>query len=90
MRQSVLVVATIIAVATISSAARADLIGAVAGAGTGLLVAGPVGAVAGAVVGGFAGKPFWGPPIGPGACWIDSDFHRHCSYDPPYPQRTGW
>jgi hypothetical protein len=85
MRQLALAAATIITVATISSASRADLIGAVAGAGTGLLVAGPVGAVAGAVVGGFIGQPFWGPPIGPGACWVDNTFHRHCSYDPPPP-----
>jgi hypothetical protein len=84
MRQIVLAVATIITVATISPAARADMIGAAAGAGTGLLVAGPVGAVAGAVVGGFFGKPFWGPPIGRGACWVDNDFHRHCSDDRNY------
>jgi osmotically inducible lipoprotein OsmB len=84
MRQLILAVATIITVATISPAARADMIGAAAGAGTGLLVAGPVGAVAGAVVGGFFGKPFWGPPIGPGACWIDNDLRRHCSDDPNY------
>ena len=84
MRQLVLAVATIITVATISPAARADMVGAVAGAGTGLLVAGPVGAVAGAVVGGFFGKPFWGPPISPDACWVDNDFHRHCSSDRNY------
>jgi len=81
MRQLVLAVATIIAAATISPAARADTVGAVAGAGTGLLVAGPVGAVAGAVIGGFFGKPFWGPSVSSGSCWVDNDFHRHCSDD---------
>ena len=90
MRQLVLAVATIITFATISSAARADMVGAAAGAGTGLLVAGPVGAVAGAVVGGFFGKPFWGPSIGPDACWVDNDFRRHCSYDRYYRGRTSW
>jgi hypothetical protein len=44
-------------------------IGAAAGAGAGLVVAGPVGAVAGAFIGGFWGRPFWGPPSGPQACW---------------------
>lgn len=58
--------------------ARADMVGAAAGAGTGLVVAGPIGALAGALVGGFYGRPFWGPPIGRRACWIDNHFHRHC------------
>jgi hypothetical protein len=44
--------------------ARADWVGAGAGAGTGLLVAGPIGAVAGGVIGGVFGKPFWGPSVG--------------------------
>jgi hypothetical protein len=65
MRQVVLAVATIITVATISPAARADMIGAAAGAGTGLLVAGPVGAVAGAVVGGFSASHFGGRQLVP-------------------------
>ena len=90
MRQLVLAIATIIAVATISPAARADMVGAAAGAGTGLLVAGPVGAVAGGVIGGFFGQPFWGPPISRGACWVDNDFRRHCSYDRYYRGRTSW
>jgi len=80
MRQFVLALATIITVATISTAARADMVGAAAGAGSGLLVAGPVGAVAGGVIGGFFGHPFWGPPISRGACWVDNDFRRHCYY----------
>ena len=58
------------------SAAQADTVGAVAGAGTGLLVAGPPGAV----VGGVVGKPFWGPSISKSHCWTDSDFRRHCSH----------
>lgn len=58
--------------------ARADWVGAAAGAGTGLVVAGPLGAVAGGVVGGVFGRPFWGPPVSRGACWIDDHFHRHC------------
>jgi len=75
-----LVAATIIAVAASCAAtgARADMIGAAAGAGTGLIVAGPPGAVVGGVVGAVWGKPFWGPPIGRGACWTDNNFHRHC------------
>ena len=44
-----------------ATSARADMVGAVAGAGTGLLVAGPPGAVVGGVVGAVWGKPFWGP-----------------------------
>lgn len=66
------------AVSTLS--VRADMVGAAAGAGTGLLVAGPVGAVAGGVVGAVFGEPFWGPPINRRACWIDNDFRRHCRY----------
>jgi hypothetical protein len=61
------------------SPARADTVGAVAGAGTGLLVAGPPGAVVGGVVGAVWGKPFWGPSISKSHCWIDSDLRRHCN-----------
>ena len=61
------------------SAARADTVGAVAGAGTGLLVAGPPGAVVGGVVGAVWGKPVWGPSISKSHCWTDSDFRRHCN-----------
>ena len=61
-----------------SSSARADMVGAAAGAGTGLLVAGPPGAVVGGVVGAVWGKPFWGPSISRGHCWTDNNFHRHC------------
>jgi hypothetical protein len=62
------------------AAARADTVGAVAGAGTGLLIAGPPGAVVGGVVGAVWGKPFWGPSISKSHCWTDSDFHRHCGH----------
>jgi osmotically inducible lipoprotein OsmB len=84
MRQLALAIATITVVATISTIARADMVGAAAGAGSGLVVAGPVGAVAGGVVGGVFGKPFWGPPISHGACWVDNYFQRHCGHHHRY------
>ncbi|HEX3504607.1 MAG TPA: hypothetical protein VHU22_14550 [Xanthobacteraceae bacterium] len=62
-----------------ASSARADMVGAAAGAGTGLIVAGPPGAVVGGVVGAVWGKPFWGPSISKGHCWTDNSFRRHCS-----------
>jgi hypothetical protein len=58
--------------------ARADWLGAAAGVGTRLLVAGPPGAVVGGVVGGMFGKPFWGPRSGGAACWTDEHLNRHC------------
>ena len=74
-----LLVATAIFASTMAvSGARADMVGAAAGAGTGLLVAGPPGAVVGGVVGAVWGKPFWGPSISKGHCWTDNSFHRHC------------
>ena len=74
-----LLVATAILASTLAvSSARADMVGAAAGAGTGLLVAGPPGAVIGGVVGAVWGKPFWGPSISKGHCWTDNNFHRHC------------
>jgi outer membrane lipoprotein SlyB len=60
MRQLILAIATIITVATIAPAARADMVGAAAGAGSGLLVAGPVGAVAGGVMAVFPAIRFGG------------------------------
>jgi hypothetical protein len=77
MRKFVVATATIVALMAAPSA-RADWVGAAAGAGTGLVVAGPPGAVIGGVIGGVFGKPFWGPPVGRGACWVDDHFHRHC------------
>jgi hypothetical protein len=78
MRKSLLA-AAIFAGALGLSTAQADTVGAVAGAGTGLLVAGPPGAVVGGVVGAVWGKPFWGPSISKGHCWTDNSFHRHCN-----------
>jgi hypothetical protein len=80
MRNILLAAAIVSLTATLAApSARADMVGAVAGAGTGLLVAGPPGAVVGGVVGAVWGKPFWGPSIGKGHCWTDNDFHRHCN-----------
>lgn len=59
---------------------RADSVGAAFGAGTGLLVAGPPGAIVGGVVGAVWGHPFWGPANSPQSCWIDNSFYRHCRY----------
>ena len=63
-----------------ASSARADMVGAAAGAGTGLIVAGPPGAVVGGVVGAVWGKPFWGPSISRSHCWVDNSFRRHCGH----------
>jgi len=76
--RKLLLVTAVFAATVAASSARADMVGAVAGAGTGLLVAGPPGAVVGGVVGAVWGKPFWGPSISRGGCWTDNNFHRHC------------
>jgi hypothetical protein len=78
MRKLVLTAAVFAATAGFSTA-QADTVGAVAGAGTGLIVAGPPGAVVGGVIGAVWGKPFWGPSISKSHCWTDSDFRRHCN-----------
>jgi hypothetical protein len=80
MRNFVLATIAFAAVAAATPSAQADMVGAVAGAGTGLFVAGPVGAAAGAVIGGYYGKPFWGPSISRGHCYVDNSFHRHCKH----------
>jgi hypothetical protein len=81
MRRMLFAAATILLVAVAApTSSQADAVGAVFGAGTGLVVAGPPGAVAGGVIGAVFGQPFWGPPIGPHACWIDNSFQRHCRY----------
>jgi hypothetical protein len=79
MRKILLGATILAALAAAPLSARADMIGAAAGAGTGLLVAGPPGAVVGGVVGAVWGKPFWGPSISKGHCWTDNNFHRHCN-----------
>jgi len=77
--RKILMAAAIVAVAAFAvPKAHADMVGAAAGAGAGLLVAGPPGAVVGGVVGAVWGKPFWGPSISKGHCWTDNNFHRHC------------
>jgi osmotically inducible lipoprotein OsmB len=78
MRHFILLTGILGSLAMAAPAARADWVGAAAGAGTGLVVAGPVGAVAGGVIGGVFGKPFWGPPVSRGQCWTDDHFQRHC------------
>ena len=79
MRNVIMATADFAAIAAATPSARADMVGAAAGAGIGLVVAGPVGAVAGGVVGAVYGKPFWGPSSSRGQCWIDNSFHRHCN-----------
>jgi hypothetical protein len=80
MRDLVLATAILVAVAAVPPSARADMVGAAAGAGTGLVVAGPPGALVGGVIGGVFGKPFWGPSLGRGECWTDDHFQRHCRH----------
>jgi hypothetical protein len=78
--RNLILAATAFAAIAAATPANADMVGAAAGAGVGLVVAGPVGAVAGGVVGAVYGKPFWGPSISRGHCWTDNSFHRHCSH----------
>ncbi len=80
MRRTLLAAASILMVALAPSGSRADTVGAAFGAGTGLVVAGPPGAVVGGIIGAVWGAPFWGPPNSPNSCWIDGYFHRHCRY----------
>ncbi len=68
MRSYILATAVFAALAATITCARADMVGAAVGTGTGLLVAGPPGAVVGGVIGAVWGKPFWGPPISRSAC----------------------
>ena len=77
LRKSVLLASASIALMAVAPASsRADSVGAAFGAGTGLLVAGPPGAIVGGVVGAVWGHPFWGPPNSPHSCWIDNSFYR--------------
>ena len=80
MRKTALIAAAVVMVVSASTNSQADTVGAAFGAGTGLVVAGPIGLVVGGVVGWVWGSPFWGPPNSPRACWIDNSFYRHCRY----------
>ena len=80
MRKCLLAAASVLTIAFAPTSSQADTVGAAFGAGTGLVVAGPVGSVVGGVVGAVWGAPFWGPPHGPHVCWIDSHFYRHCRW----------
>ena len=80
MRRILLAAVTTVLVLAAPASLHADAVGAGFGAGTGLVVAGPVGAVVGGVVGAVWGRPFWGPPNSPRACWIDNGFYRHGRY----------
>ena len=80
MRKTLLAAAPILMIALGPTTSHADNVGAVFGAGTGLLAAGPVGLVVGGIVGWYWGSPFWGPPVDPRACWIDHYCHRHCRH----------
>ena len=65
------------AVAPTSS--QADAVGAVFGAGTGIVVAGPPGAVVGGVIGAVWETPFWAPNSSR-SCWIDKLLPPDCKY----------
>jgi hypothetical protein len=80
MRRTLLAAAPILLMIAAPTSSKADAVGAAFGAGTGLVVAGPPGAVVGGVIGAIWGRPFWGPPNSPHACWIDNSFYRHCRY----------
>src|SRR6516225_9454189 len=80
MRRTLLAAALILFMIAAPTSSQADAVGAAFGAGTGLLVAGPPGAIVGGVIGAVWGHPFWGPPNSPHACWIDNSFYRHCRY----------
>ena len=80
MRKTLLAAAPILMIALAPTSSHADNVGAVFGAGTGLVLAGPVGLVVGGIVGWVWGSPFWGPPVDPRACWIDNYWHRHCRH----------
>lgn len=75
-KSALLACASVALMAAAPASSRADAVGAAFGAGTGLIVAGPPGAIVGAVW----GHSFWGPPNSPHSCWIDNSFYRHCRY----------
>jgi type III secretory pathway component EscT len=71
------VVAIAIALA-LTMPARADKVGALAGAATGMVVAGPPGAIAGFFIGYVFGSPYWGQDKSAFSCYVDDNFHRVC------------
>ena len=64
--------------ASIASAQERQMTGAAIGAGVGLVVLGPLGAVAGGAVGAAVG----GPRVSRSAraCWRDKNGRRHCRW----------
>ena len=78
MKKYAIALALFATVAVSAVPARADDVGAVIGGTSGFFIAGPPGAIIGAIVGGIWGRPYWGPPVGPGDCYIDDHFVRHC------------
>jgi hypothetical protein len=69
-RRTLLLAAPFLLLAFTPTSSQADAVGAAFGAGTGLVVAGPPGAVVGGIIGAVWGAPFWGPPNSPHSCWI--------------------
>jgi hypothetical protein len=81
LRKPVLAASVSIALMAFSPASsRADSVGAAFGAGTGLLVAGPPGAIVGGLVDAVWGHPFWGAAKQSAVLLIDNSFYRHCRY----------
>ena len=68
MRKILLAAVPILLMFAAPTSSQADSVGAAFGAGSGLVVAGPPGAVVGGVIGAIWGRPFWGPPNSPRAC----------------------
>jgi hypothetical protein len=67
MRKTLLAAVPILIIALGPTTSHADNVGAVFGAGSGLVLAGPVGLVVGGIIGWYWGRPFWGPPVDPRA-----------------------
>lgn len=82
MKKIALILAVLATVSASALPARADDVGAVIGGVSGFFIGGPPGAIIGTIVGGIWGRPYWGQPIGPGDCYIDTNFVRHCRHLP--------
>jgi hypothetical protein len=80
LKKIALALAVILSLQFAYNPARADDVGAAIGAGTGMVIAGPPGAIIGAIIGGIFGRP----NAAPYQCWIDQNFRRHC---PKFPVR---